>query len=63
MWARSPRPPGDRTFEAYLGTKSLLETGLGFHGDDGNGPRNFNVPDDVPPVGLAGTTNGGWDEG
>lgn len=51
--------PTDRAFEAYLGTKSLLETALGLMGMGGMAPANFNVPDDVPPVGMAATSNGG----
>lgn len=51
--------PANRTVEAYLGTKSLLELGLTFLGMMGQAPADVNIPDDVPPVGLAATTNGG----
>jgi hypothetical protein len=51
--------PANRTMEAYLGTKSLLDLGLSFAAMAGIAPGDFNVPDEVPPVGLASTTNGG----
>lgn len=50
--------PGGRSFEAYIGTKSILDTAMGFIGMMA-GPINFQAPDDLPPVGLGGTTASG----
>lgn len=50
--------PADRTFEAYIGTKSVLDTIAGFMAMMGGG-GNFQVPEKVSPVGMGGTTDGG----
>ena len=44
--------PADRSFEAQIGVKSIMETVIGFMGMMGGGPANFNVPQDLPPIGL-----------
>lgn len=46
--------PADRAAEAFIGTKSILEVVTPFMGQ-----FNFQVPDDLPPIGLAVTTTGG----
>ena len=46
--------PADRVAEAFIGTKAILETVVPMMG-----LFNFNIPDDLPPVGLAATTTGG----
>ncbi|MCC6678214.1 MAG: hypothetical protein IT436_13820 [Phycisphaerales bacterium] len=50
--------PADRTFEAYIGTKSVLDTIAGFMAMMGGG-GNFQVPAQVAPVGMGGTTDSG----
>jgi hypothetical protein len=47
--------PADRSFEAQIGVKSIMETVIGFMGMMGGGPANFNVPQDLPPIGLGAT--------
>jgi len=51
--------PADRTLEVYIGIRSILETAQGFMGMMGGGGANFNVPADLPPVGIGGTTDSG----
>lgn len=51
--------PAGRTAEAYIGIKSILETAQGFMGMMGGGGGNFVVPQDLPPVGIGGTTDSG----
>ncbi len=51
--------PADRTLEAYIGVKSLMETAIGFMGMMGAGPANFEVPADLPPIGMGGISQGG----
>jgi len=46
--------PADRIGEAFIGTKSILETVTAFMGQ-----FNFKIPEDLPPIGLSLTTNGG----
>lgn len=50
--------PAGRVFEGYIGTKSILETAMGFIGMMA-GPIDFQPPADLPPVGLGGTTDSG----
>ena len=50
--------PADRSFEGYIGVKSLLDTALGVLGPAGIAP-NVQVPDEIPPVGMGMTTHGG----
>lgn len=47
--------PADRCFEAQIGVKSIMETAIGFMGMMGGGPTNFNVPQDLPPIGMGAT--------
>lgn len=51
--------PSGRTFEAYIGVRNILETVLGFAGMFGAGPFNVDLPEDLQPIGLGGTTSGG----
>lgn len=46
--------PSERVGEAFIGTKSILETVTAFMGQ-----FNFKVPEDLPPIGLSLTTAGG----
>ncbi len=50
--------PEDRSFEAYVGVKSLMEIMINVAGMMGMA-ANINVPDQIPPVGMSATTNGG----
>jgi hypothetical protein len=57
--AVSAQLPPDRAVEAYIGVKSILETAIGFMGMMGGAPSNFEVPADLPPVGIGLTGVGG----
>lgn len=50
--------PENRTFEAYIGTKSVLDTVMGFLAMMGGG-GNYQVPAELAPIGMGGTTDGG----
>lgn len=50
--------PAERTFEGYLGVQSLMETIMGVVGMMGMAP-NVNIPENIPPVGMGATTDGG----
>lgn len=50
--------PPDRTFEAYIGTKSIMDTAVQFMAMMGGG-ANVKVPDQLAPVGIGGTTDSG----
>ena len=51
--------PSDRSVEMYIGVKSIMETAIGFMGMMGAGPANFEVPADLPPIGMGGVAQGG----
>lgn len=51
--------PSNRTIEAYIGIQSILETALGFAAMSGMAPPDLEIPQDLPPIGLSGTTNEG----
>jgi len=51
--------PAGRSFEAYIGVHSILETALGFAGMMGAAPPDFQLPDNLPPIGISGTTADG----
>lgn len=51
--------PGGRTVEGYIGVKSILDMVIGFAAMMGGGPVDMQVPADLPPVGIGGTTDGG----
>jgi hypothetical protein len=57
--AVSAQLPSDRTVEAYIGVKSIMETAIGFMGMMGAGPANFTVPADLPPIGMGGVAQSG----
>ncbi|MBL9031843.1 MAG: hypothetical protein JNM80_09060 [Phycisphaerae bacterium] len=46
------RLPAGRSMEMYIGVKSIMETAVGFMGMMGGGPANFEVPQDLPPIGI-----------
>lgn len=50
--------PADRTFEGYIGTKSVLDTIAGFMAMMGGG-GNLQVPEKLAPIGMGGTTDSG----
>jgi hypothetical protein len=50
--------PENRTFEMYLGTKSILDAVSGFMAMMGGG-ADFKVPAKVSPVGMAASTDSG----
>jgi hypothetical protein len=50
--------PSGRTFEAYIGVKSLLDTVFGLLAPMGVVPQ-VEIPDQVPPVGMGATTDSG----
>jgi hypothetical protein len=51
--------PSGRTFEGYIGVRHILDTALGFMGMMGGGPVDFEVPENMPPVALGGTSSNG----
>lgn len=51
--------PAGRTIEGYIGVKSILDMVIGFAAMMGGGPVDMQVPADLPPVGLGGTTDSG----
>lgn len=51
--------PAGRTVEAYIGVKSILDTAVGFMGMMGAGAPDFQVPENVSPIGFGGTTTDG----
>lgn len=51
--------PADRTIEGYVGVKSLLEMFMGMAAMMGGGVPDFEVPQDLPPIGFGGTTTDG----
>jgi hypothetical protein len=57
--AVSEQLPSGRTFEAYIGIRNILETALGMAAMFGAGPMDFELPEELPPVGIGGTTSGG----
>ena len=50
--------PAGRSFEGYLGVKSILDTVLGILAPMGVAP-NVQVPESIPPVGFGATTQNG----
>lgn len=50
--------PKDRSMEGYIGVKSILNVVSSFMGMMG-GPANFEVPEDLRPIGFGGTTDQG----
>ncbi|MFN0133310.1 MAG: hypothetical protein ACKVW3_12390 [Phycisphaerales bacterium] len=46
------RLPAGRSMEMYIGVKAIMETAVGFLGMMGGGPANFEVPKDLPPIGI-----------
>lgn len=57
--AVSEHLPAGRAFEGYIGVRNILETALGFMAMMGGGAMDVDLPDDLRPIGLAGTTSGG----
>jgi hypothetical protein len=53
------RMPKGQSIAGYIGIGSILETVVGFMGMMGGGPANFQVPGDLPPIGLGVVTNTG----
>lgn len=51
-------PPG-RTFEGYIGVKSILEAAIGFMAMMGGPGPEFQIPENLSPIGIGGTTSGG----
>jgi hypothetical protein len=51
--------PAGRTAEAYIGIKDVLKTAQNFMSMMGGGGGDFNPPEDLPPIGIGGTTDGG----
>jgi hypothetical protein len=51
--------PADRSMEAYVGVKNILDMVLGFAAMMGGGGPNVQIPADLPPIGIGGTMNGG----
>src|SRR5690606_10156282 len=51
-------PPG-RAFEGYLGAKHIIETVLGFAAMAAGPIEGYEVPADLPPVGVGGPMNAG----
>ncbi len=48
--------PAGRTVEGYVGVKSILDMFMGFAAMMGGGPPEVQIPEDLAPIGLGGTT-------
>lgn len=55
----SKQLPEGRTMEGYIGIGSILETAMGVLGMMGMAPMDMEIPQDLPPIGMAANTSGG----
>lgn len=57
--AVAARLPEGRSFEVYVGVKDILNMVMPFAAMFGAGPLNVDIPADLAPIGMGGTTSNG----
>ena len=51
--------PANRSLAGYIGVKNIMEVAIGFASMMGAGPADFQIPQDLPPIGFGAVTDAG----
>ncbi len=55
--------PDNRSVAGYIGVKNIMEVAIGFAGMMGAAPADFQIPQDLPPIGFGAVTDAGGVQG